>query len=497
MTGTPGDPMSTGTGWPTEPAPAPAEPAVAEPVAAEPEPAAVEPALAVPVPAVPVPTPAQMPHHAHRPAPPPAAPRVSPPAEDHAAVDEPTTDEWGRVDDDGTVYVRTPDGERPVGSWQVGEPAQALAFYRRRYDALVVEVDLLERRIRAGTLGPDDAEKSMRRTRKNVDTAQAVGDLTALAARLDGLRGVVDARRAKRKAERAKAQEAARGTKESIAIEAEAIAAGSDWRAGADRLRALLDQWKALPRLEKAVDEELWHRFSGARTTYTRRRKAHFSELSDRRDDAKTRKEKLVTEAVALSTSTDWGPTAGKYRTLMSEWRAAGPAPRKEEELLWQQFRAAQDAFFAARSATFAERDSAEREGQRVKEQLLVEAEALLPVKDLAAAKSSLRSIEERWSAAGKVPRDAMASLEARLRTVEETVRAGDQAQWQRTSPAALGRAEETVAQLRSSIEALERQLHTAESAGNPKKADDARAALETRRSWLVEAEKTLTDLRR
>jgi hypothetical protein len=401
------------------------------------------------------------------------------------------------VDDDGTVYIRTTDGERPVGSWQVGEPAQALAFYRRRYDALVVEVDLLERRVRAGTLGPDDAEKSMRRTRKNVETAQAVGDLATLAARLDGLRGVIDSRRAKRKAERAKAQGAAQGTKEAIVAEAEELATSTDWRAGADRLRALLDQWKALPRLEKAVDEELWHRFSGARTTYTRRRKAHFSELSDRRDDAKARKEQLVTAAVELSTSTAWGPTASRYRALMSDWKAAGPAPRKDEEQLWQQFRAAQDAFFTARSATFAERDSAEREGQRVKEALLVEAEALLPVKDLAAAKSALRSIEERWSAAGQVPRDAMASLEARLRTVEETVRAGDQAQWQRTSPAALGRAEETVAQLRSSIEALERQLHTAESADNPKKADDARAALETRRSWLVEAEKTLTDLRR
>lgn len=466
----------------------------------EPEPSPAEPTSPTPVPdpvESPPPSPAQVARLAARANPTSAPPAPAPVVESAATESGRTTDQWGRVDDDGTVFVRTADGERAVGSWQVGEPAQALRFYRRRYDALVVEVDLLERRVRAGTLTPDDAETSLRRTRANIDTAQAVGDLDTLGTRLDALRGVIDARRAKRKAERAKAQAAARDTKESIATEAERISTGSDWRVGADRLRELLDQWKALPRLEKPVDDELWHRFSAARTAYTRRRKTHYAELADRRDDAKARKEELVAAAEELSSSTEWGPTATRYRSLMGQWKAAGPAPRKDEDALWQRFRAAQDAFFAARSATFAERDSAERRAQQAKEQLLVEAEALLPVQDLGAAKRALRGIEERWSAAGKVPRDAIAGLEARLRKVEETVRAGEQAQWQRTSPAALARAEETVAQLRTSVATLEDKLASADAGNDAASAADARTALDTRRSWLVEAEKTLADLRR
>ncbi|HYS37243.1 MAG TPA: DUF349 domain-containing protein, partial [Pseudonocardiaceae bacterium] len=43
-------------------------------------------------------------------------------------------DRWGRVDDDGTVYVTTADGERAVGSWQAGEPAEGLAHFARRFD---------------------------------------------------------------------------------------------------------------------------------------------------------------------------------------------------------------------------------------------------------------------------------------------------------------------------------------------------------------------------
>ena len=56
-------------------------------------------------------------------------------------------DPWGRVADDGTVYVRTGGSERVVGSWQAGSPDEALAFYRREMRGPETEVTLLEQRI--------------------------------------------------------------------------------------------------------------------------------------------------------------------------------------------------------------------------------------------------------------------------------------------------------------------------------------------------------------
>ena len=47
---------------------------------------------------------------------------------------------WGRVAEDGTVYVRTAQGERVVGIWQAGSPDEALEFFTRRYDSLATEV---------------------------------------------------------------------------------------------------------------------------------------------------------------------------------------------------------------------------------------------------------------------------------------------------------------------------------------------------------------------
>ena len=71
------------------------------------------------------------------------------------------SDPWGRVDDDGTVYVRTADGERVVGSWQAGTPAEALAFFKRKFLALETEVSLLEQRISTTDLSPGQARATI------------------------------------------------------------------------------------------------------------------------------------------------------------------------------------------------------------------------------------------------------------------------------------------------------------------------------------------------
>nr|MDQ3989230.1 DUF349 domain-containing protein [Actinomycetota bacterium] len=61
---------------------------------------------------------------------------------------------WGRVATDGTVYVRTADGERAVGSWQAGAPEEGLAHYARRFDDLVTDAVLTEQRLAAGSGDP-------------------------------------------------------------------------------------------------------------------------------------------------------------------------------------------------------------------------------------------------------------------------------------------------------------------------------------------------------
>jgi sarcosine oxidase delta subunit len=404
------------------------------------------------------------------------------------------SDQFGRVGDDGTVYVRVGDEEHAVGQYPEGTPEEALSFFTKRYDAIAFEVQLLEQRVRSGAMSPDEARESINRVAAQLTEPHCVGDIKALTARLDALKPVIGLQREKRREDRARKIEEARERKGAIVAEAEKIAAGKDWRNGANRLRDLLTEWKQLPRLEKGADDELWHRFSGARTTYTRARKTHFAEMSEKRDGARVIKERLAKEAEQLEESTDWGATAARFRTLMQEWKAAGPAPKDVDDELWQRFRGAQDVFFAARDAANAEIDREFAANAEKKKELLVEAEALLPVTDLAAAKRAFRDIAERWDAAGKVPRDQIKPLEARIRKVEQEIRGLEEAEWSKSDPEKSARADDMVGKLRDAIAKIEADLDKARAAGDERKASSLESDLASRRAFLEMAEKTAAE---
>ena len=405
-------------------------------------------------------------------------------------------DPWGRVDADGTVYVRTAEGERVIGSWQAGSPDEALAFYRRKFEALDTEVGLLEQRITTTDLSPAQARGTIERLQGSVADAHAIGDLGQLQARLEALTGKVDERQVEARAARDHARTEARSIKEAIVAEAEQIAAeATHWKNSSERLRQLLEEWKAAPRADRAVETALWKRLSAARNQFNKRRKAYFAELTEERDEAKARKEQLCVEAEALADSTDWSATAAAFRELMRSWKAAGRASRADEDELWGRFKTAQDKFFRARSEVYSAKDAALREHANVKTQLLEEAGKLVPVTDVRAARSALRSIQERWEQAGPVPREAHERLESGLRRIEDAVRKAEDAQWRRSNPEALARARGTIEQIRSAIAGLEDQLAKAEAAGNPLAVQEAQEALDARRAWLAEAERTLAEL--
>jgi hypothetical protein len=413
----------------------------------------------------------------------------------HAAVmSQGSVHEWGRVDEDGNVFVRTADGERPVGQYPAGSPEEALAFFTERFEALSFEVELLVQRIRSGVMSPEEALESVKTVSAQVEGANAVGDLASLTARLEELRPVIEEQREARKAERVQKAAEAKEAKEKLVAEAEKIAEGSDWRAGANRLRVLLDEWKALPRIDRASDDALWRRFSSARTSYTRRRKVHFAEQNEKREAAKVVKERLVKEAEELAESKEWGPTAGRYRDLMRQWKAAGPAPKDIDDELWRRFRAAQDTFFGARDATNAALDAEYAANAEVKEKLLLEAEALVPVTDLESAKRALRSIADRWEAAGKVPRERIKELEGRMRAVEEAVRSLEDEQWRRSDPEKSARADDMVTQLETAIAQVEAELAQAREAGNEKRVKELEENLASRQSFLDMARRVSAD---
>ena len=390
---------------------------------------------------------------------------------------------WGRIDTDGTVYVRTPDGERAIGSWQAGTPEEGIAYYRRRYDDLAAEVAVLE--ARAGSADPKQVSAAVAKLKAALPEASALGDLDALDKRLDGVLEALERRFAERAEQRAAAAAAAGDTKRALVEEAERLAGSDDWRPTGDRFRAIVEEWKAIRGVDRKTDSELWERFSTARREFDRRRRAHFAELEKTREAAADTKRRLVAEAEKLVDSTEWTPTARKFRDLMTEWKAAGRAAREVDDELWSKFKAAQDTFFARRSETLSARDAEMRTNAEAKAALLAEAEQLDPSSDLEGARKRLRSIHDRWEKIGKVPREDMGNFEDRLAAVERKVRdAGDSGRGRTVTVTE----SPLVVRLRESVQKLEARLQRARAAGDDKLAAETEAALATQQGWLAQA---------
>ncbi|MFE6388810.1 DUF349 domain-containing protein, partial [Nocardiopsis dassonvillei] len=410
-----------------------------------------------------------------------------------------TTDPWGRVDDEGTVYVRTSEGERVVGSWQAGAPEEALTFFRRKYDSLVTEVELLENRLRNTDLSASAAMSNIDKLRDSVREANAVGDLESLMGRLDALAGRAEERKVEQKQAQEQARGQAREVKERIVAEAERVAVETThWKSGGERMLQLIEEWKKAPRADRPTEQALWKRMSAARNSFSKRRKAYFASLDQERESVRAEKERIVVEAEALSGSTDWGATARAYRDLMQRWKRSGRADRASEDKLWARFKAAQDTFFDARNATFAERDAELRVNAEAKERILAEAQAEIPkISDPRRARARLRDFQDAWEEAGELPRDVRDQLEGAFRQIEDGVRRAEDAEWERSNPEARARARDTVAQLAAAIADLETKLGKARDRGDERRVREYEDALEARRSWLAEAEKALDELSR
>ncbi|AWB95652.1 DUF349 domain-containing protein [Agromyces badenianii] len=397
---------------------------------------------------------------------------------------------WGRVDETGTVFVRTSDGERAVGQYPDGSAEEALAYFERKYTDLAGQVGLLEQRVRRGAPAADVA-KAVATLRSSVSSANAVGDLDSLARRLEALSGTTKELTEQQQAESKAAVAEAIAERTAIVEAAEALAAGdpakTQWKQATAELDELFARWQRHqqdgPRLPKNEANELWKRFRAARSTIETHRKAFFAELDAAHRDVRARKQALIERAEALAPR--GADAVGDYRNLLDEWKLAGRAGKKLDDALWAKFKAAGDVLFNAKAEVDAIEDESYRANLDEKLELLTEAETLLSEKDPKQARAGLNKIQRKWDEIGKVPRDQVRVVEDRLRKVENHVKSLEEERWQREDPEKKARSEGMLGQLHDAIEKLEAELAAAEAAGDEQAAASAREALEARRAWL------------
>jgi hypothetical protein len=408
---------------------------------------------------------------------------------------------FGRVGEDGTVYVRTSSGEKAVGSYPGKTPEEALNYFVRKFEHLASEVALLAARIKSGAMVPSDAYAAVKKLRQQVKELNGVGDLDSLAASVEQIEPLIEGHReayeAKKAAETA-AKEARRAQiiveKEKIVTEAESLALSESWKTTGDRLKVLMDEWKAAPRLDKETDTALWKRFSSSRNKFDKRRRTHFAALEATQSVVADAKKTIVAQAEQLATSTEWVPTAKKFKLLMDQWKAAGRGKPNDDAKLWARFKTAQDQFFTAKNADLEKRDTTMAANLIKREELIILIEALLPITDVKAARKAFSEHARAWEKIGMTHRDKRSALDARASVVEKTIKEAEADIWRKSDPAAKKRAEEVVAQLTASIASYEKIAEKSAAAGNTKKANEANESAQARKVWLAEAQKSLDE---
>jgi hypothetical protein len=398
--------------------------------------------------------------------------------------------DFGKVDSEGNVFVIDGGAERKVGQVPGAEGDAALSIYVIRFEDLAAQVRLLEQRIKSGA-DAGSIEKSFSKLQSDLVEPAAVGDLPSLRERLAKLAPAIEGLRSAKLEAQKLAGVASLAAREAIVLKAEAILAKDAskiiWKTASAEMTDLFEQWqlsqKAGPRPPKKEADLLWKRFSAARTKFDGSKRAFFAQADAVSKVAKAKKVELVTQVEALVAK---GADASvEYRKLLEAWKSSGRSNSKTDDSLWERFKAAGDAIYAARSQKDAEQSVEHAAALEAKLAILKEAQAIDPAADLASAKRSLADVQKRWEASGRVAKDKVRELDDKLRAVERSVRDAESDQWRKSDPATKARTDSVLTQLEESIAKLKVQLEAANSSKDEKKIELAQEALAAREAWL------------
>jgi len=409
-------------------------------------------------------------------------------------MDITTAAKFGRVTDDGTVFVTTADGEKQVGQYQAGTPSEGLEFFARKYVDLIVEADVMLTRFKDNRGVPAPAKALAEKLRAAYADPKVVGELNLLLQRADELVAAAAQRAVALTEQRKEQRESTLAKRQEIAAEAASLADSTDWKKTTEKFAQMLATWKDLPRFDRKIEQDLWKTFSHARSAFDKRRRTHFAQQAKVRSTATTVKNEIVKQAEALKDSTNWVESAKQYKELMDQWKAAGRIGKGEDEALWARFKAAQDHFFTRKNEDLAKRKVSQESNLEKKRGLLVEAEALLPISDIDAAKRAIRDIYNRWEKVGHVPREWVKKLDDRLRIVQSAIDEAVAREASRKDPDKHARANSTITLFAEKIAKLERDLAKAEAAGDQAKIASITNAISGQKILMQAAEEALSD---
>ena len=189
------------------------------------------------------------------------------------------------------------------------------------------------------------------------------------------------------------------------------------WQGATSKVVDLQAKWKATGFAGKEHNEALWSQFREAADVFFERKQVFYDRVKASSKVAKEKKLKLIEQAEGIQNSTDWKATSDAMIRLQKEWKAAGPCAPGDEHRLWKKFREAQDVFFKAKKAQFADRGKEEKANLALKMALLEKIEAFAISDNRNADLETLKGFSTEWREIGFIPRKNLDAVMERFRT--------------------------------------------------------------------------------
>lgn len=188
------------------------------------------------------------------------------------------------------------------------------------------------------------------------------------------------------------------------------------WQSATKEVVELQAQWKATGFAGKEHNETLWGQFREAADVFFERKQVFYDRVKASSKVSKQKKLKLIEEAESMQNSTDWKATSDAMIRLQKAWKEAGPCAPGDEHKLWKSFRSAQDVFFKAKKAQFADRNKEEVANLELKRALLEKIEAFQISDNRGQDLEALKGFSQEWSAIGFIPRKHLDNVMNRFR---------------------------------------------------------------------------------
>ena len=203
--------------------------------------------------------------------------------------------------------------------------------------------------------------------------------------------------------------------------QAEALAQDEDEVEAFKELQKLHEQWKDLGPVAKEYRDAIWERFRAATSVINKRYQAHFEDLKAQQAENLQAKIALCeqVEAIAeqeITSSAQWNALSKEIEKIQAQWRSIGFATRKENQKVYDRFRAACDKFFERKRASFTEFKDSMNENLAKKMAIIEEAELLKDSTDWKATSDRLVELQRQWKEIGAVPRKKSEQIWKRFR---------------------------------------------------------------------------------